>query len=316
MLIVAVADVARAEVATPSAPAAVFERTERAVSSWRTEAAAHLALSDRQLEVLKAPAPAVARCVKLNNYWCIKKAGWKGEIAADGEGHVAFASAVDGAAVAALLLKRYYVDFGRHTALAIVSHWAPAACGGIEGGASLSSLTTKGIAGTLRARWLAGHTRGFITSLAGKVAARRSVVSTRVSRPVAAPTIAVGLNITGRPTTLDALLAASPGAPPSRSMIGMPFGRPRDGSRVASLGCAGLNGGRIASYAAKAANGIIAGTDGDLGLFDADGAPTANLSAIMANMATVEIGPFQASHALIVEGIADAFRPDRNTAPR
>ena len=293
---------------------AVFEQAERAVSSWRMEATAHLALSERQKETLKAPAPAIARCVKLNNYWCIKKAGWKGEIAADGEGHVAFASAVDGAAVAALLLKRYYVDFGRHTAMAIISHWAPAACGGLGGGASLSSLTTKGIAGTLRARWLAGHTRGFVTPTAGKAAApRRSIASARLPRLMGAPTIAAGLNLSDRPITLDALLAANPNAPPSRSMIGLPRGPSNAGPRrETSIGCTGVDGGRIAAYAAKAASGIAAEADEDLGLFAADGTPTPHLPTLMANMAAVEIGPFQARGALIDEGILHAFEPNRN----
>ena len=70
--------------------------------------------------------PATPRCVKLNNYWCVKRAGWAGEIAADADGHVAFASALEGAMVAVMLLRRYYLVYDRHTAQAIISHWAPA----------------------------------------------------------------------------------------------------------------------------------------------------------------------------------------------
>ncbi len=54
--------------------------------------------------------PATPRCIKLNNYWCVKRAGWAGEIAADADGHVAFASALEGAMVAVMLLRRYYLD--------------------------------------------------------------------------------------------------------------------------------------------------------------------------------------------------------------
>ena len=47
------------------------------------------------------------RCIRLNNYWCIKKAGWTGEVASDSEGHVAFSSSLEGAMVAVRLLRRY-----------------------------------------------------------------------------------------------------------------------------------------------------------------------------------------------------------------
>ncbi len=312
---VLVASPGRAEdAAPPASPAAVFKPADRAVSTWRTEAGDHLDLSPRQAEALKGATPSVARCVKLNNYWCIKKAGWNGEIAADGEGHVAFASAAAGAAVAALLLKRYYVDFHRRTATAIISHWAPAACGGTGGGASLSSLTVSGIGSTLRAHWLAGHARGFVTPLAGRRAGpRRSIVAARLPAMMPAPTIAAGLNIADKPITLDALLAASPNAPPSRSMIGVRRGAIVAASGVTASG-GGCGGGRVTAYAAEAASGIAAGADGDLGLFTADGRPTANLALMMSNMARVEIGPLGAKRALIDDGIAEAFRPGRNPA--
>ncbi len=269
--------------------------------------------------------PSVARCVKLNNYWCIKKAGWSGEIAADGAGHVAFASAVEGAAVAALLLRRYYVDFGRHTALAIISRWAPAQCGLLADSTrpvrSTASLAPKGLRGTLRATWLASHSRGFVLPRLGSTTqVRRSVVADHVGRPEIAPTIAVGLAENGRaaaPITLDALLSSSANAPPSRSLIGVPSRRSSgillsDGGTRGRLPSCIDDSGRIAAYAAKASAGITATTGGDLGLFAPDGAPTANLATMMSNMARVEIGPLFAKPALIESGIAAAFRPDRN----
>ncbi len=102
------------------APDITFRPREREVSNWRREAATHLDASPGTVaNVLLGRDPAaVTRCVRLNNYWCIKRAGWSGEIAADRDGHVAFASAAEGATVAALLLRRYYVDYGRHSALA------------------------------------------------------------------------------------------------------------------------------------------------------------------------------------------------------
>lgn len=109
---------------------AAYSQPDRAVDNWRFESALALDLSPMVALRLAAGGepPSTPRCVKLNNYWCIKRGGWIGEIAADGEGHVAFATAEDGAAVAALLLRRYYVDYKRHSARAIVSRWAPARC--------------------------------------------------------------------------------------------------------------------------------------------------------------------------------------------
>ena len=151
----------------------VFKAKMREVSNWRLEAAEGLLTSSSGAARVIGDLgnETVPRCVKLNNYWCIKKAGWAGEIAADAEGHVAFASAQEGAVVAAKLLRRYYVDFGRHTAFAIVSHWAPAQCGMVAltaaprvaplapGGHHLASLgpalrglARHGIGNTLRAR--------------------------------------------------------------------------------------------------------------------------------------------------------------------
>ncbi|HEX4765558.1 MAG TPA: hypothetical protein VH414_04695, partial [Lichenihabitans sp.] len=76
-------------------PEVIFRPRQRAVSNWHLEGFAHLDASPgTALTLLLGRDPrSVTRCVRLNNYWCIKRAGWAGEIAADGEGHVAFASA-------------------------------------------------------------------------------------------------------------------------------------------------------------------------------------------------------------------------------
>lgn len=301
-------------------PAPQFMQAERAVSTWRTEAADHLALTpERAVEMRDGKdAPTVARCVKLNNYWCIKKAGWDGEIAADSEGHVAFASALEGAAVAALLLKRYYVDFDRKNAKAIISRWAPAQCGFLSDsvprgrGRSAKASAPIGLGNTLRARWLASHSRGFVTPVAGRgKPVRRSVVADRVSKMLPTPIIAAGLSVSDKPMTLDALLLSSPNAPPSRSMLGMPRS---GGGTVGTVSACGTDTGRIASYAQKAAAGIEIGPGGDLQLFASDGTPTPNLAVMMANMARVEIGPYDANPELIEAGIAQAFNAGRNPA--
>lgn len=138
----------------------------RAVSNWRAQAGETLRpMSLALVARYAAGEPAfVARCVKLNNYWCIKTARWSGEIGADAEGHTGFATAADGADAAAQLLRRYYRDYGRRTALGIVRRWAPSECraaGGMPASATRVSpgVAPHGLGGTLRARFLARHTR-------------------------------------------------------------------------------------------------------------------------------------------------------------
>ncbi|GEP02639.1 hypothetical protein [Methylobacterium oxalidis] len=150
-----------------------FVPEARAVTNWRREAGAALRPASLALVARYAAIdpPFVARCVKLNNYWCIKQARWSGEIGGDAEGHTGFATAADGADAAALLLRRYYRDYGRRTALAVVRRWAPAACGLPAAGtarapaagaapAVSTALAPHGIGRTLRARFLARNARG------------------------------------------------------------------------------------------------------------------------------------------------------------
>ncbi|GJE60837.1 hypothetical protein [Methylobacterium trifolii] len=163
--------------ARAEAPAPTFQAEARAVSNWHGEAGAALRPVSLALVARFAQSdPAfVARCVKLNNYWCIKRARWPGEIGGDAEGHTAFATAADGADAAASLLRRYYREYGRRTGLAIVRRWAPAECRapGTEPLAAVPArssfairsapargLAPRGIGGTLRARYLARHRPG------------------------------------------------------------------------------------------------------------------------------------------------------------
>ena len=153
---------------SPLTGSTTFDPTARAVSNWRGETGRDIAPPTLAFVVRYAERdPAfVARCVRLNNYWCIKRASWSGEIGGDDEGHTAFATAEDGAAAAASLLRRYYRDLGRRTALGIVRRWAPAACGSppafTPSAATpvANALAPRGIGRTLRARYLARHARG------------------------------------------------------------------------------------------------------------------------------------------------------------
>ncbi|HUZ91434.1 MAG TPA: hypothetical protein VMU78_05990, partial [Methylocella sp.] len=287
---------------TPIAAAEVaFEPAHRAVSNWRTEAMDNLGLfKDSKTDSAGGSGLSdIPRCVKLNNYWCIKRARWAGEIAADAEGHVAFASAIDGAIAAAMLLRRYYLDYHLRSALAILSRWAPAQCAGGRTGmvrsrtpgatyaAFLASDAPHGIQNTLRARWLATHRHGF-TRPDKTRALRRSIVRSWPLAMMPAPEIAVGM---GEPKRAPI---------PLTKVAALEFATPvTEGSGIA---CASETT-RIQNYASRAIEGIAASPNGDLNLFLADGEAGENLSRLLENMAKVEIGPLAARAGLIAAAI-------------
>ena len=285
----------RAAAWRPAGIAASFRPLAREVTNWRGEAAGALDLPLAGALGLRIGIDprGLSRCVRLNNYWCIKRAGWAGEIAADAEGHVAFASAQEGAIVAAVLLRKYYVDYGRHSALAIVSHWAPANCGlaralpGLPVG--LRALAPRGLRTTLRGRWLAAHGRGSVGAR-GLALGPRLRPSRIVERPVAmvrAPALVPGGGeIPLAPMRLASLSFDDAPISPGKSAA----------SPVTS--CASETE-RIGNYAARAIPGIVAGVNEDLGLFDTQGNPTPRLALLMANMAAVEIGPLRVDQGLV-----------------
>lgn len=295
--------------ALPASPAKVaFDPARRVVSNWSAEAMENLDLSAKAKADLAGPGPlAFPRCVMLNNYWCIKRARWAGEIAADSEGHVAFASAIDGAIAATMLLRRYYLDYNRRSALAILSRWAPAQCGNIAptgrplraprpaSFATLRGVAPHGIQNTLHARWLAAHRQGF--PRVGKTGGlRRSIVPSLPLALMRAPEIAVGMGERPAPITLKRI-AALDFAAPKTSLPG--------------AACGGENT-RVQNYAARAIEGIAASPNDDLNLFLADGTAGANLPRLLENMAKVEIGPMAARTGLITAAI-DRLTP-RNLA--
>jgi hypothetical protein len=329
-----------------SAPS--YQPAARMVDNWRFESAFNLDLSPLSALGVSVGVdlPQTPRCIKLNNYWCIKRAGWNGEIAADADGHVAFASALEGAAVAALLLRRYYVEYGRHSARAIVTRWAPAQCSPFISVARLAlpaprpdlsrtalrhtrstgpsaraavakmlpqrvvpmGLAPHGIEHTLRARWLASHGRGG--------AARKSMAARRA--PHSRIASAGSLNdLLPAPTIAEGMgepprKPASLRLPAIAGKIAPVAGRIDRLVSIPVASCAGESE-RIANYAARVAEGVAAGPDDDLKLFSPDGFPTEKLPLVMANMAAVEIGPLRASTALIslaVDQLRSLLRPD------
>ena len=292
-----------------AAPAA-YQPQERAVGNWRFESALGLDLPPLgALKQFAGTAPAqTPRCVKLNNYWCIKRAGWNGEIASDPDGHVAFASAEEGAAVAALLLRRYYIDFKRHTAREIASRWAPSQCAapavafGVSPGVSRMlpqrpvpmglgmlpqrpipmGLAPHGVFNTVRARWLATHLPGGAPR-AGLRRARPAASQASLAPASSTPSIIAHETSETEPKTrIFAHVDASPATP---------------------LDCSG-DLIRINNYATHIAEGIAPGPDQDLHLFTADGQPTENLARALANMAAVEIGPLRAHPSLVAFAVA------------
>ncbi|MFD0463724.1 hypothetical protein ACFQY9_19680 [Microvirga aerilata] len=143
------------------AHAALYQPDTREVTNWRTEAMDALEPKPvvAMAALFKAERPFVTRCVKLNNYWCIKSARWNGELATDTEGHVGFVSADHGADAAANLLRRYYMEYKRKSALDIVRRWAPAECNVATGIGGVAMLAVRGIGGTVRAQYLASRKR-------------------------------------------------------------------------------------------------------------------------------------------------------------
>ncbi len=294
---------------------AVYRPAQRAVSNWRTQAA--LTIEAQPLTILRfvtfnEPA-SLPRCVRLNNYWCIKSARWNGEIASDAEGHVAFSSSQEGALVAAQLLRRYYVDYNRKSAMAIVSRWAPAECGAAPVVAGrvrtagvrqksrpvsrASALATRGIQNTTRARWLAAN-RGRVAG--GKTASRRPALrASRVAQPsipmMRAPEIAVGMGERAQPAVMKI-------APVRLASLGVPDAPRAAEPIVPRIACAS-EGVRIRNYAVALAKGIAEGALDDLKLFDDKGLPTPALARALANMAAVEIGPMRAAPELIARAV-------------
>ena len=324
-----------------------FDAEERAVTNWRVETATALdpAPIAALAALVDADRPVVTRCVRLNNYWCIKSARWEGEIGTDEEGHVGFASAQSGADAAATLLRRYYLEFGRRSARDIVRRWAPAECyfasgGGapIAGGApaaatgpiTLGNLAVRGIGATLRARYLASRRKG-------RVAANRS-------RPAAGPRAPAPRVATGMPRALPAVRipevaagAGEGGGLTISSALPYRVTPPRSlASRAAPVRVAAATAAaatevappapaprltcapdelRLRNYASRIADALGVGSDDDLKLFEADGAPTRNLAPVLLAMSGFELGTLRARSDLVEGAVARQAARARTPAP-
>ncbi|SDN07586.1 hypothetical protein SAMN05216360_105290 [Methylobacterium phyllostachyos] len=321
---------------TPAEPAPRFDSATRSVSNWHAQTGAQL--TPRALALTASLAedpPYVARCVRLNNGWCIKSARWPGEIGADAEGHTAFATLDDGADAAASLLRRYYRDYNRHTALAIVRRWAPAECrvaSASRGGktpAVSAALAPRGLGGTLRARFLAKHRPGGaprgrtalrvqpwspLARMAGRPARRPTIPHVAALRPI--PSIASDITPSARPARTVADPAAlldrkTDGRVPSADRLvaesallpAIAAGLPVLDLRLPAPLCTGDET-RIQAYAARISGSVGLKPGDDLDLFGPDGAPRANLAPVMLAMSAVELGTLRAGPDLVAGAIA------------
>jgi len=284
-----------------------YEARTREVTNWRSEATG--ALEPRMVVTLaalfKAERPFVTRCVKLNNYWCIKSARWEGEIATDSEGHVGFVSALHGAEAAALLLKRYYLDFNRKSALDIVRRWAPPECGIATGIGGMAVLAVRGIGGTVRAQYLASRRKGGAVRYTAK--GRPGGKPGRVSMVIPmtpktpqyrVPSIAVGMGEKPKAPDPRPLVVERPKAKrqPVKAASGPSKTQPSK-TQVASV-CAPEDQ-RLRNYASRMVEGLGLGPTDDLKLFAADGKPLPNLARVMLAMSAVELGALRATPDLV-----------------
>ncbi|WP_445502831.1 hypothetical protein [Microvirga sp. G4-2] len=286
-----------------------YEPQSREVTNWRSEAID--ALEPKMVVTLaalfKAERPFVTRCVKLNNYWCIKSARWNGELATDSEGHVGFASADHGADAAALLLRRYYLDFQRKSALDIVRRWAPAECGMVTGIGGMAVLAVRGIGGTVRAQYLASRRKGRVVRYTAKSGSggepgRVSMVIplTPKTPQYRVPSIAVGMG--EKPKAPDPRPLVIQRSKPKREPVTTASTALK--TKVASV-CA-PDEQRLRNYASRMVEGLGLGPNDDLKLFSAEGRPLPNLARVMLAMSSFELGALRASPDLVEAAIERA----------
>ena len=291
-----------------------YEPEAREVSNWRHEAMD--ALEPKPIVAMaalfRAERPFVTRCVKLNNYWCIKSARWNGELATDSEGHVGFVSADHGADAAATLLRRYYLEFNRKSALDIVRRWAPAECNVATGIGGIAVLAVRGIGGTVRAQYLASRRRGGAVRYTAKAGPGGKPGRVSMVIPMApktpqyrVPSIAEGMGEkpkAAKPPQPSAAARRKPASEPAATAAPAPKTAPK----VQVAAACPSEEQRHRNYAGRMVEGLGLNPTDDLKLFSADGTPQPNLTHVMLAMAAFELGALRASPALVEGAIARA----------
>ena len=112
VLLISYPSIARSEI--------TYDTTSRSVSNWRVEAELHLSVSSETLTIHRHK-----RCIKLNNYWCLKDVGWNGGIGKDRDSHTAFINRYFASRAAVRNFRTAYIKHNRKSALSIMSVYAP-----------------------------------------------------------------------------------------------------------------------------------------------------------------------------------------------
>ncbi len=292
----------------PQAVAATYQPGAREVTNWRAEAMD--ALEPKPVVVMaalfRAERPFVTRCVKLNNYWCIKSARWNGELATDNEDHVGFVSADHGADAAATLLRRYYLDYNRKSALDIVRRWAPAECNVATGIGGIAMLAVRGIGGTVRAQYLASQRKkgGAVRYTAkagpgGKPGRVSMVIPMAPKTPqYRVPSIAAGMGEKPKAAKPQEPLVATR-RKPAKEPATTASAAPKPTPKVQVVAACPSEEQRHRNYASRMVEGLGLGPSDDLKLFSEDGTPQANLTHVMLAMSAFELGALRADPGLV-----------------
>jgi hypothetical protein len=288
--------------------AATYQPDAREVTNWRSEAMDALEPKPvvAMAALFRAERPFVTRCVKLNNYWCIKSARWNGELATDSEGHVGFASADHGADAAATLLRRYYLEYNRKSALDIVRRWAPAECSVATGIGGMAMLAVRGIGGTVRAQYLASQRkRGGAVRYTAKAGPGGRPGRVSMVIPMApktpqyrVPSIAAGMGETPKPAKPPEPLVVAR-RKPAKEPATTVSAAPKSASRVQAAAACPSEEQRHRNYASRMVEGLGLGPTDDLKLFAADGTPQPNLVHVMLAMASFELGALRPDAAIV-----------------
>ena len=274
--------------------AASYDAEAREISNWRTETLAGLEPKPVAIAaaLLSAERPVITRCVKLNNYWCIKSARWDGEIGRDSEGHVGFASADHGADAAVNLLRRYYLEFGRNPPSISFADGLRRNANIATGIGGLAVLAVRGIGGTVRAQYLASRRGKGVTTFTVTRARRkaRPGVHDHSDQNTAIP----GARYRGRNGRETKATATKAG--PAADSDGKARAGPESCKRRRRL-CARSSS--VCAIMPTAWCWVLRWDPDDLQLFARDGMPSENLAAVMTAMASFELGMLRPTDALI-----------------
>jgi len=104
------------------AQSSTFDPKDRSVSNWQEQARLHL---DGAHDFNRKNSHNTYRCIKLNNYWCLKDVGWNGGIGRDADNHTAFLNASYGARAVVRNLRTAYFKRNLKSAYQIMSIYAP-----------------------------------------------------------------------------------------------------------------------------------------------------------------------------------------------